>query len=189
MTPIISSALVGLFLWNPVAVSTVEAAIPEPVLPTYTVAMTGYNAVSGQTDEDPFTTASGLYSNPDIIAARSVDLADELPFGTVIEITTASSTPGCGLSLVDHQVGVRVIGDSMNARMRNKIDLLFDQNDTVRVGGKLMNPARVLGICKSVEIRVIGKIDLKNVPKSQDELRLAVGYLPQAKEQALAIKK
>lgn len=188
MTPIISSALVGLFLWTPMASSSIEAAV-QPELPTYTVAMTAYNAVPGQTDEDPLTTASGLYSDPDIIAARSVDLADELPFGTVIEITAASSTPGCGLSLVDHQVGLRVIGDSMNARMRNKIDLLFDQHDTVKVGGKWINPARALGICKSVQIRVVGKIDLKDVPKSQDALRVAMGYLPMAKEQTLAVKK
>lgn len=180
----------GFFLWSPVSALTVASTTPvEPVLPTYTVSMTGYNAVAAQTDGDPLTTASGLYSDPDIIAARSQDLADELPFGTVIEVTAASSSPNCGYDLVDHQVGLRVIGDTMNARMRKKIDILFDQHDTVRAGGTLMNPARVLGVCKSVEIKVVGFVDITSVPKTQDDLREAMGYLPEATEQALAVRK
>jgi 3D (Asp-Asp-Asp) domain-containing protein len=180
----------GFFVWAPVASATFASAAtaPAPATPTYTVAMTAYNAVPGQTDSDPNTTASGAYSDPDIIAARSVDLADELPFGTVIEVTAASSSVNCGYKLVDDQIGLRVIGDSMNARMHNKIDILFDANDTVRARGRQMNPALALGICDNVEIKVVGSVDIRRIPKTQDELRLAIGYLPKAADEKLAVK-
>ncbi len=191
----------GLFIWSVLAgagspapiqtasatsVATAIAAAPEPApeplpapIPTYTVAMTAYNAVPGQTDGDPTITASGAYSDPDIIAARSRDLADELPFGTVIEVTAASSSPGCGYRAVGDEIGLRVIGDSMNARMHNKIDILFDSGRT----------ARTLGVCDSVSIRVVGHVAVGDVPHTQEGLRLAVGYLPKADEERLAVSK
>lgn len=165
-------------------------ATPAPVaLPTYTVAMTAYNAVPGQTDDTPHITASGAFSNPDLIAARSRDLAEQLPFGTVIEVISTDESNNCGFELVKDQIGLRVIGDVMNARMSNKIDILFDTTDTARAGGKTLNAARVLGRCSGVEIRVVGKIDIREMPKSQQELRLAVGVLEKAGPQPLALKK
>lgn len=158
-------------------------------LPSYSVSMTAYNAVPGQTDSTPDITASGAFSNPDIIAARSRDLADELPFGTVIEVVAASSSPNCGLELVKDQIGLRVIGDVMNARMVNKVDILFDTTDTARAGGKTHNTARVLGRCSEVEIRVVGKIDIRDMPTTQKELRLALGILDKAGLHALAVSK
>ena len=143
--------------------------------PTYSVAMTAYNAVPGQTDETPDVTASGAYSNPDIVAARSIDLADKLPYGTVIAIETGSSaSPSCGIGAVSHLIGYRVIADSMNARMRNKVDLLFGTDDTVSVGGKKIGAARALGLCKDISIRVVGHVDIAKMPHSQAELALAL---------------
>lgn len=152
--------------------------------------MTGYNAVIGQTDSDPYTTASGAYSDPDVVAARSVDLADQLPFGTVIEVDTTSSTStSCGLSAVADSVGYRVIADSMHPRKRDQIDLLFHTDDTYRVGGKVMNAANVLGVCKNVSIKIIGQVDIKHMPKSQAELKLAIGQLDKAPEGNLVVSK
>ncbi len=194
MTGIFNTALIGLFALSGMGghtafATTTTIAPPEPSYPSYTVAMPGYNAVAAQTDGDPHLTASGAFSNPEIIAASSQDLADELPFGTVIEVMAASSSPNCGYGLVDDQIGLRVIGDSMHSRMRNKVDILFDMKDTVRAGGKETNPAVVLGACKRVQIRVVGKIDIKNIPDTQTALRLAVGMLPKAGEQLLAVYK
>ena len=194
MTGIFNTALIGLFALSGMGGHTVFATTTaiapiEPSYPSYTVAMTGYNAVAAQTDGDPHITASGAFSNPDIIAARSQDLAGELPFGTVIEVMAASSSPNCGYGLVDQQVGLRVIADSMHSRMRNKIDILFDMQETVRAGGKETNPAIALGVCKRVQIRVVGKIDIKNIPSTQTGLRLAIGMLPKAGEQLLAVYK
>lgn len=183
----------GLFVWTALAgvpaVASTTAAADAPPAPTYSVAMTAYNAVPGQTDGDPTTTASGAYSDPDVIAARSLDLADELPFGTVIDIVAASSSPSCGYDLVGGDIGLRVIGDTMNARMHNKIDILFGTDHKVRVSGKSVNAARALGICDSVTIKVVGHIDIKDIPKTQDGLRLAVGYLPKADDERLAVSK
>ncbi len=179
----------GIFVWSPMASATITPSAPVIELPTYSVSMTAYNAVPGQTDDTPYITSIGAYSNPEIIAARSRDLADELPYGTVIEITAASSTVNCGYEVIKDQIGLRVIGDAMNARMVNKIDILFGENHTARARGTTMNSARVLGRCEGVQIQVVGKIDTKQMPKTQAELRLAVGYLEKAEAQNLAVKK
>jgi 3D (Asp-Asp-Asp) domain-containing protein len=153
-----------------------EAAAPQ--YPSFTVAMTAYNAVPAQTDGDPSVTASGVASNPAVVAARSRDLAEELPFGTVIEVLPASPAPGCGLSLVHPTIGYRVIADTMNARITNTIDILFATDDQHTFGGLPMNTARVLGSCENVEIRVVGKIDISRpstLPRSQTELASMIG--------------
>ncbi|HYE23201.1 MAG TPA: hypothetical protein VEA92_01965 [Candidatus Paceibacterota bacterium] len=145
---------------------------PEPAKQTYTVKMTAYNAVPGQTDADPFTTASGAYSNPEVVAARSRDLAAKLPFGTVVAISrTAKDTPRCGYSKVEDLIGYRVIADTMNARIVNHVDVLMPAGKTVAVdGGRMVNPGIALGACDQVTVKVVGKVDIKNVPKTQAEL-------------------
>lgn len=197
MTGIVTAALLGFFAWSNTGIATANAEVaiqeapPEPTYPSLTVSMTGYNAVPEQTDSDPFTTASGAYSNPEIIAARSADLADELPFGTIIEVLATSATPSnnCGLSLVERHIGYRVIADSMHSRKRNQIDLLFDTAPSVRAAGKTVNPAVALGVCSGVEIRIVGHVSVNSIPKTQNELRLAMGKLPLAGEQNLAVSK
>lgn len=175
MTPIVV-ALMGFFIFTGApqagwaATDAVSEPTPQVELPTYDVTMTGYNAVPEQTDSDPFTTASGAYSNPELVAARSVDLKDELPFGTVIAIVPNEPTSNCGLAHVERTVGLRVIADVMHPRMRNKIDLLFDTKDYVKVGGVTRNAARALGFCRNVQIVVVGKIDVSKMPKTQDQL-------------------
>ena len=154
----------------------IRAESVEEVQEAYSVRLTGYNAVPAQTDSDPMTTASGAYSNPEIIAARSVDLARELPFGTVIEfVIPETSKAPCGLSSVEYLVGLRVVADSMHPRKRNQIDILFDNNDVVRLGGKRKNPAVVLGVCKGIEVRVVGYVDIREIPKTQTELAAQIG--------------
>ena len=145
---------------------------PEPASATYTVKMTAYNAVVGQTDADPFTTASGAYSNPEVVAARSRDLAAQLPFGTVVAISrTAKDTPRCQYSKVDHLIGYRVIADSMNARIVNHVDVLMPAGKTIAVdGGRLVNPGIALGSCDQVSVKVVGKVNINDVPKTQAEL-------------------
>lgn len=194
MTGILSTALTGFFVLSGLSGNTAFAqtniqAPQEPTYQSYNVSMTAYNAVPEQTDGDPLTTASGAYSNPDIVVARSVDLADELPFGTVIAITTTGTStpasaggPNCGLPVVGDQIGLRVVADSMHPRKRNQIDILFAKDDTVRVGKKDMNPAIVFGVCKNIQISVVGHVDVSHMPHSQAELKIAIG------KAALAVK-
>lgn len=191
MTGLLTTALGGIFLVSNMGVgTTTPVAVPQEY-PSYTVSMTGYNAVPEQTDSDPFTTASGAYSNPEVVAARSVDLRETLPFGTVIEIVAHNDTknPNCGFAAVEEHLGLRVIADSMHPRKRNQIDILLPTEKTVRAAGKAVNPAVALGVCKQVEIRVVGKVAIKDMPKTQSELRLAVGILEQPEAQPLAIKR
>ena len=161
----------------PVAVSgeadepSKRLAVSTETAQTYTVSMTAYNAVPGQTDSTPFDTASGMASNPEVVAARSQDMASELPFGTVIKLERSSAdTPSCRFSDVEHLIGYRVIGDTMHARWTHKIDVLFSIHDTVPVNGIQMNPARVLGVCGQVTATVVGHVDPKHVPATQAEL-------------------
>lgn len=173
MVTMFTTALVGFFVFSSFGMPP-QTIGQSPPVPTYTVAMTGYNAVPEQTDSDPRTTASGAFSDPDIVAARSVDLADELPFGTVIEIVPKSSSPSCGLPVVKDMLGLRVIADSMHPRKRNQIDVLLDREKTVHIGNKTINPAIALGMCQDVEVHVVGFIDIAHVPHTQAELRAAL---------------
>lgn len=165
----ILGALMGLLFLSGGA----PAQKPVAPLPTYAVTLTAYNAVEGQTDGNPFETASGAYSNPEVVAARSQDLADELPFGTIIEIeeSNVSSGNACGYSVVAPVIGYRVIEDTMNARYTNRIDVLLHTKANYTTMDKGMkNAAEMLGICKGMTVRVVGYVDTDHIPKTQIEL-------------------
>lgn len=183
------SALMGISLFsgfasnNPAISEAEPPSTPPPsapiVGPAYTVSMTAYNAVPAQTDGSPFETASGAYSNPEVVAARSQDLGGELPFGTIIEVTGASSSDACGYSVVKPIIGYRVIADTMNVKFTNRIDILFPTTANYATSDGVQNASWVLGLCHGVSIRVVGHIDLSNpanLPKTQEQLASIVHY-------------
>ena len=143
-----------------------------PQLPGYAVTLTAYNAVPEQTDSDPFETASGAYSNPEVVAARSQDLAGELPFGTIIEIDgTEASKKNCGYDIVAPIIGYRVIADTMNVRYTDRIDILFStESNYAWKNGSMKNAGMILGICTGVTVRVVGHVAINHIPKTQAEL-------------------
>lgn len=144
----------------------------EKAKPLYTVSLTAYNAVAAQTDGNPDVTASGARSNPEVVAARSRDLAGSLPFGTVVALErTAKDTPRCQYDKVSHLIGYRVIADMTNARFSDRIDIEFASDETVSVLGMgHVSAARALGVCDQVTLRVVGKVDVNNIPQTQTEL-------------------
>ena len=196
-------ALTGFFVWSNLATSSaltlpvpvVEAAEPAPkAVPvalvsekTLSVMLTGYNALPEQTDGDPSTTASGAYSNPEVIAAVSEDLRySHLPFGTIIKIEAENPTgPYCEYEAVEHLIGYRVVADVMNPRWKNMVDILLDPEDQVAVyvdrTRKKVNPARALGSCGNVTVQVVGKMKIKDIPATQSELALHVEKILAAK--------
>ncbi|MFZ2555861.1 MAG: hypothetical protein WAZ27_04020 [Minisyncoccia bacterium] len=190
MTDIASIALTGFFVWSgmgTLAVATPPAQVlaPATIEKTHSVRLTAYNAVPEQTDSTPFVTASGIPTNSETIAARSRDLAADMPFGTVIALEAPAKSNSCGFSSVEHLIGYRVIADTMHERMTKKIDILLNEDDVVLIGvngqaKKATNPARALGIC-TVTARVVGKIDIKDVPETQAELALLVNRTLAAK--------
>ena len=138
----------------------------------YSVHLTAYNAVPSQTDSNPGVTASGARSNPEVIAARSRDLAGSMPFGTVIAIErTAIDTPRCQFAKVEHLIGYRVIADTTNARFTERLDVELPIDATIPLYGiGQVSAARVLGVCDRVSVRVVGKVDVNNMPATQSEL-------------------
>lgn len=194
--PVITIALMGFFAFGggpvtppevPTTVMGVEEdktilALKDPVEvahatgeDVYTVTLTSYNAVAEQTDANPLITASGAATNAEVIAARSVDLAGVLPFGTIVAIERAGEdTSKCHFGTTKHLIGYRVIADSMHSRKRNQVDVLFDQHDTVVVTNKEMNPSIALGVCSGVSVRVLGKIKVADIPATQEELRMII---------------
>ena len=163
----------GLFLFSGANMAMPTLAVSD--LPKYAVTLTAYNAVPEQTDSTPLITASGIFSNPEIIAARSQDLAKELPFGTIIEIEGPTAPQhNCGYDIVAPIVGYRVIADVMNPRFTDRIDILFStKSNYVMAGGKKKNAGNVLGICAGATVRVVGFIDLAHsgrIPKTQEAL-------------------
>ncbi len=184
---IIASALLGILLFpgamfhRPIPQQTsiksldsvaVAEDIPLVRLPanTLTVTSTAYNAVPSQTDNSPFITASGAYSNPQVIVARSRDLSKKLPFGTIIAIEKPSRQRTCGYDVVEKQIGYRVVGDTMNADRHNQIDILFNRKNTVRIHGAYINPSVVFGVCDHVTIRIVGHVLIHNIPRTQAKL-------------------
>ena len=147
-----------------------------PSVPSYAVTLTAYNAVPEQTDGDPLVTASGAYSNPEVVAARSRDLKDELPFGTIIEIAGPSiKDDSCGYHIVAPIVGYRVIADTMNARYTDRIDILFSTKSNYVMGnGSTKNAGMILGICAGASIRVVGHVNTNRIPQTQEELAALV---------------
>lgn len=135
-----------------------------------TVTSTAYNAVPNQTDNSPFITASGAYSNPQVIVARSRDLSKKLPFGTIIAIEKPSLQRTCGYGAVEKQIGYRVIADTMNADKHNQIDILFNDKNTVRIRGIYENPSIVFGVCDHVTIRIVGHVLIRDIPRTQVQL-------------------
>jgi 3D (Asp-Asp-Asp) domain-containing protein len=147
--------------------------VERPASPeSYTVKLTSYNALPEQTDSTPFTTSIGALSNPEVVAARSSDLAEKLPYGTIVafEGPEDGDSSNCHFSAVKRLIGYRVIADAMNPRIHNTVDVLLDETDTVTVDEKEMNPSRALGLCSGVTVKVIGKIAKKDFPKTQAEL-------------------
>lgn len=175
-------ALMGLFLLSGAAVATMPQTVSapqHPATPGFMVTLTAYNAVPEQTDGDPLVTASGAFSNPEVVAARSRDLGDTLPFGTIIALdapTDESNT--CGYSVVGDAIGYRVIADTMNARYTDRVDVLFDTSDNyVVANGTQKNAGTILGICPGVTVHVVGHVDItnpRNLPKSQAALAALV---------------
>jgi len=181
----------GFFLLSgAVSALPAQAGAPTlPPLPSYAVTLTAYNAVPEQTDDDPFVTASGAYSNPEVVAARSRDLAADLPFGTIIEIIGPSDPDNsCGFHIVEPIIGYRIIADTMNARYTDRIDILFSTNSNYRMAdGRTKNAGNVLGICKGATVRVVGHVDITRpgrLPDTQEELAMLVNGGP-----ALALNK
>jgi 3D (Asp-Asp-Asp) domain-containing protein len=172
----------GLLLFSGIAAVNQAAAsanaLPAPAaLPGFSATLTGYNAVPAQTDDDPGVTASGGPTVPGVVAARSQDLADTLPFGTVIEIEPAGSSTDCGYAAVAPEIGYRVITDTMNARYRDRVDALFPTQDPVALAdGRVVNAAIALGVCP-VTVRVVGYIDLTAtpLPASEEDLLALLG--------------
>ncbi|MBI5405892.1 hypothetical protein HY972_02555 [Candidatus Kaiserbacteria bacterium] len=160
-----------------VALPAHAQAPKAPASPGYLVTLTAYNAVPEQTDDNPLETASGAYSNPEVVAARSRDLADVLPFGTIIEIDgSTASKEACGYDVVKPLVGYRVIADTMNPRYFDRIDVLFDtKSNYVMADGSVKNAGTVLGVCNGATIRVVGHIGIGRIPKTQIELAAIVG--------------
>src|SRR3989344_6661527 len=168
----ILGALMGFLLLSGGAIAA-PARAAAPSFPTYEVMLTAYNAVAAQTDGNPLETASGAYSNPHIVAARSRDLAEELPFGTIIELDGSNISPDntCGYHVVARRIGYRVIADTMNKRYTDRIDVLFDTTaNYTGTNGSVTNAADILGICKGVTVRVVGRVDIQRIPKTQAEL-------------------
>ncbi len=71
-------------------------------------------------------------------------------------------------------VGYRVVADSMHPRKRNQLDIMFNSADRVMHNGVEKSAAKVMGVCKEIEVRVVGKVDIKSIPKTQTELLSAV---------------
>ncbi|MBC7646067.1 MAG: 3D domain-containing protein [Pseudopedobacter sp.] len=85
---------------------------------SYTVRSTAYNSMPGQTDSSPFVTATGTRTRFGVVAL-SRDLLRFIPYGSRIKIQDLSGS-SYNRMLANT---VFVVEDTMNARMRGKVDV------------------------------------------------------------------
>ena len=107
-----------------VAIITDIPELPKTIEPTYhIVKVTTYTTDPKQTDSTPFITASGFklnHKNPKKhrIIAVSRDIKRRLKFGERVK-----------LSGIGKYSGIYVVHDVMNARFKNRIDILINPKD------------------------------------------------------------
>jgi len=104
-------------------VATIKPKAPKKKKVKHTkVMVTMYNAVEGQCDSDPYTTASMLKINPfkaseQKFIAMSRDLLKR--WGGKFDYKQKVKLVGCG-----DKDGIYIVADCMNERFTNKIDIL-----------------------------------------------------------------
>lgn len=91
-----------------------------------TVTITVYNAVKGQTDDDPLTTATGFkirnIFNPPRILAVSRDMLDTYPYHSWVNI--------CCDCMYN---GLYQVEDTMNKRIKNTVDILISPDEDIGI--------------------------------------------------------
>ena len=114
ITPVKRSSVKRAVIVKAPAVRYVRASTAR----SYTVRSTAYNSVPGQTDSSPFVTATGTRTRFGVVAL-SRDLLRFIPYGSRIKIQDLSGS-SYNRMLVNT---VFVVEDTMNARMRGKVDV------------------------------------------------------------------
>ena len=128
-----------LLLLIPASVGSTRVNIKSPPIPppigdsSITVTLTTYQAVPGQTDDNPFETASGYKLNrynprKHRIIAVSRDLLKEFNFADSVVIENAGKYSG-----------TYCVHDVMNKRFRKRIDVLINRNQK----GTLLNNVKI----------------------------------------------
>lgn len=96
-----------------------------------TVEITAYNSTVAQTDDDPTITASGAVAGPGTVAV-SRDLLERFPYGSELEIISVSGD-GCGGWVPETPL---TVADTMNARIRNHVDVWLETLEEARNWGR-----------------------------------------------------
>ena len=143
----LAAALVALWSARPDAeatpVPTAQAEVAAPARDagapaTLAVEMTAYTSVPSQTDATPNATASGAPPAPGTVAV-SRDLLGRFPFGSQLEVVEVSG-PGCGGFVPDAPL---TVADTMNARLRNHVDVWLGTTEQARNWGRCRAVLRV----------------------------------------------
>ncbi len=95
---------------------------PEPktelkLIKTHTVTATAYSSTPDQTDDTPFTTASGTTVRDGVVATNF------LPFGTLIRIPDIFGDK------------IFVVEDRMNRRYTTRVDIWFPERELAKIFG------------------------------------------------------
>ena len=115
----------------PAPTAEAEVAVPERNAETLTVEITAYNSVPAQTDSTPNVTASGAKAAPGTVAV-SRDLLERFPYGSEIAVLSVSG-PGCGGYVPETPL---TVADTMNARIRNHLDVWLETPQQARNWGR-----------------------------------------------------
>lgn len=96
---------------------TPEPKVELKLIKTHTVTATAYSSTPDQTDDTPFTTASGTTVRDGVVATNF------LPFGTLIRIPDLFGNK------------IFVVEDRMNRRYTTRVDIWFPERELAKMFG------------------------------------------------------
>lgn len=116
------------------------AQAPAPLGTVLRLEATAYTSSPRETDATPFVTATGLRTQLGVLAV-SRDLLKLLPYGTQVRLRDLGSVYGRGVGQFNYlfQGRIFVVADTMNPRIRNRVDIwLPDQATALRFGRRFV---------------------------------------------------
>ena len=100
-----------------------------PAKPSFVLRATGYNSLEAQTDDTPFTTATGTQTRPGIVAISRDLLGGSVPYGSLVRLKDLGGYHGGGYSkfqdTLDAQ-GLFIVEDTLHQRKTQQVDVWFE---------------------------------------------------------------
>ena len=100
-----------------------------PAKPSFVLKATGYNSLESQTDDTPFTTATGTQTRPGIVAISRDLLGGSVPYGSLVRLKDLGGYHGGGYGKFQETLdaqGLFIVEDTLHQRKTQQVDVWFE---------------------------------------------------------------